>query len=139
MAVATWDVEELVAMQFTYVHPLAEEAAGERVQDVVVMVPAFYMQLEQDTIMDVVELAGLRLLVLADDGAAVVVNYTMMRQFSADEPEQHIFYDAGLAEKYVAVHGHWPLSCHSIGRQDKCTFSRTTPKLSSGVISPHKH
>ena len=37
-AAATWDVEELVAMQFTYVR------ACERVQDVVVTVPAFYAQ-----------------------------------------------------------------------------------------------
>jgi molecular chaperone DnaK (HSP70) len=55
---ATWDVEELVAMQFAYVRALAEEAAGERVQDVVVTVPAFYAQFERDAIADAVELAG---------------------------------------------------------------------------------
>ena len=139
VAAAIWDIEELIAMQFTYVRALAEEAAGKHVQDVVMMVLAFYVQFERDTIVDVVKLVGLRLLMLANNGVAVAVNYTMTWQFSADEPEQHIFYDAGLAKKYAAVHGHWHLSCHSVGRQDKCTFSCTTPELSSGVISPHKH
>ena len=65
---ATWDVEELVAMQFAYVRTLAEEAAGERVQDVVVTVPAFCSQFERDAIADAVELARLRLLALVNDG-----------------------------------------------------------------------
>jgi hypoxia up-regulated 1 len=71
------DVEELVLMQFAYVRALAEEAAGERVQDVVVTVPAFYAQFERDAIADADELAGLRLLALVNDGAAVAVNYAM--------------------------------------------------------------
>ncbi len=94
---ATWDVEELVAMQFAYVRALAEDAAGERVQDVIVTVPPFYAQFERDAIADAVELAGLRLLTLVNDGAAVAVNYAMTRQFTADAPERHIFYDAGAA------------------------------------------
>ena len=102
-AAATWDVEELVAMQFAYVRALAEEAAGERVQDVVVTVPAFYAQFERDAIADAVELAGLRLLALVNDGAAVAVNYAMTRQFSADEPERHIVYDAGAASTRATI------------------------------------
>ncbi|KAF8269636.1 actin-like ATPase domain-containing protein [Lactarius quietus] len=100
---ATWDVEELVAMQFAYVRALAEEAAGERVQDVVVTVPPFYAQFERDAIADAVELAGLRLVALVNDGAAVAVNYAMTRQFSADEPERHIVYDAGAASTHATV------------------------------------
>ncbi|KAI0270836.1 HSP70-domain-containing protein [Russula aff. rugulosa BPL654] len=87
---ATWDVEELVAMQLAYIRALAVDAAGagERVQDVVVTVPAFFSQFERDAIADAVELAGLRLLALMNDGAAVAVNYAMTRQFP--EPERHI-------------------------------------------------
>ncbi|KAI9432685.1 actin-like ATPase domain-containing protein [Lactarius indigo] len=100
---ATWDVEELVAMQFAYVRSLAEDAAGERVQDVVVTVPPFYAQFERDAIADAVELAGLRLLALVNDGAAVAVNYAMTRQFTADAPERHIVYDAGAASTRATV------------------------------------
>ena len=100
---ATWDVEELVAMQFAYVRALAEDAAGERVQDVVVTVPPFYAQFERDAIADAVELAGLRLLALVNDGAAVAVNYAMTRQFAADAPERHIVYDAGAASTRATV------------------------------------
>lgn len=99
----TWDVEEFVAMQFAYVRSLAEDAAGERVQDVVVTVPPFYAQFERDAIADAVELAGLRLLALVNDGAAVAVNYAMTRQFTADAPERHIVYDAGAASTRATV------------------------------------
>lgn len=100
---ATWDVEELVAMQLAYIRTLAVDAAGpgERVQDVVVTVPAFFSQFERDAIADAVELAGLRLLALMNDGSAVAVNYAMTRQFP--EPERHIVYDAGAASTRATV------------------------------------
>ena len=100
-ATTSWDVEELVAMQFAYVRALAEDAAGERVHDVVVTVPAFYSQFERDAIADAVELSGLRLLTLINDGAAVAVNYAMTRQFP--QPERHVVYDAGAASTRATV------------------------------------
>jgi hypoxia up-regulated 1 len=97
----SWDVEELVAMQFAYVRALAEDAAGEHVHDVVVTVPAFYSQFERDAIADAVELSGLRLLTLINDGAAVAVNYAMTRQFP--QPERHVVYDAGAASTRATI------------------------------------
>ena len=100
---ATLDVEELVAMQLAYVRSLAVDVAGagEHVQDVMVTVPAFFSQFECDAIADAIELAGLHLLVLVNDGTTVVVNYTMMCQFP--EPERHIVYDAGAASTHATV------------------------------------
>ena len=100
---ATLDVEELVAMQLAYVRLLAVDVAGagECVQDVMVTVPAFFSQFECDAITDAIELAGLRLLALVNDGAAVAVNYTMTCQFP--EPERHIVYDAGAASMHATV------------------------------------
>ncbi|KAH9996166.1 actin-like ATPase domain-containing protein [Russula compacta] len=102
-AATTLDVEEFVAMQLAYIRALAVDAAGrgERVQDVVVTVPAFFSQFERDAIADAIELAGLRLLALVNDGAAVAVNYAMTRQFP--EPERHIVYDAGAASTRATV------------------------------------
>jgi hypoxia up-regulated 1 len=90
-----YSVEELVAMQFSYVKDLAEAVAGERVQDVVVTVPPYYSQFERDAVADAIEIAGLRTLALVNDGAAVAVNYAMTRSFPT--PEYHVFYDAGAS------------------------------------------
>jgi len=54
-----WSVEELVAVQFSYVKDLAEWAAGEKVTDVVVTVPPFYTQAERDAVVDAIDIAGL--------------------------------------------------------------------------------
>ena len=89
----TWDAEEVVAMQLAYVKQLAEDAAGERVTDVIMTVPPFFTQFERDALADAVEIAGLKLLALINDGTAVAVNYAMTRTFT--EPERHIIYDAG--------------------------------------------
>ena len=102
-AAATWDVEVLVAMQLAYIRGLAVDAAGrgERVQDVVVTVPAFFSQFERDAIADAVELAGLRLLAFVNDGAAIAVNYAMTRQFP--QKERHIVYDAGAGSTRATI------------------------------------
>ncbi|KAI0318042.1 actin-like ATPase domain-containing protein [Amylostereum chailletii] len=97
----TWDVEELVAMQLAYVKQLAEDAAGERVQDVIIAVPPFFSQFERDAVADAVEIAGLRLLALINDGTAIAINYAMTRTFT--EPERHIIYDSGAKSTRATV------------------------------------
>ena len=94
-----WAVEELVAMQLGYVRELAEAAAGARVTDTIVTVPAFYTQHERAAMVAAIELAGLRAAGLVHDGTAVAVNYAMTRQFPAagEEPEYHVIYDAGAS------------------------------------------
>lgn len=84
-----------MAMQFAYVKSLAESLANEKVQDVIVTVPAFYSQFERDAVADAIEISGLRTLALINDGTAVAVNYAMTRTF--DTPEYHIVYDAGAS------------------------------------------
>ncbi|KAF8868145.1 heat shock protein 70 family, partial [Infundibulicybe gibba] len=74
-----WSVEEIIAMQFAYVKPLAESLAEEKVQDVIVTVPPFYSQFERDAVADAIEISGLRTLALINDGTAVAVNYAMTR------------------------------------------------------------
>jgi len=103
VAPAMWDVEKLVAMQLAYIHGLAIDAAGcsERVQDVLVTVPAFFLQFECDTIADAVKLAGLHLLAFVNYGAAIVVNYAMTHQFP--QQERYIMYDAGTASMRVTI------------------------------------
>ncbi|KAG6369740.1 Hsp70 protein-domain-containing protein [Boletus reticuloceps] len=90
-----WSTEELIAMQLSYVKQLAE-SHGEHVHDVVLTVPPHYTQFERDAIVDAVEIAGMKTLMLINDGTAVAVNYAMTRTFSST-PEYHIIYDAGAS------------------------------------------
>ncbi|KAL4077708.1 heat shock protein 70 family [Scleroderma citrinum] len=91
-----WSTEELIAMQLSYIKRLAEDVAGEPVQDVIITVPPYYTQFERDAVADAVEISGLRTLALINDGTAVAVNYAMTRTFSST-PEYHIVYDAGAS------------------------------------------
>lgn len=97
-----WSVEELIAMQFSYVKSLAESFAQENVRDVVVTVPPFYSQFERDAIVDAVEVSGLKTLALVNDGTAVAINYAMTRNFH-NVPEYHIIYDAGASSIRATV------------------------------------
>ncbi|KZP20038.1 hypothetical protein FIBSPDRAFT_1045119 [Athelia psychrophila] len=85
-----WNVHELLAMRFGYIKSLAEDLAGEK--------------FERDHIVDALELGGLRILALINDGTAVAVNYAMTRAFPA--PEYHIIYDTGASSITVAGVGY---------------------------------
>jgi hypoxia up-regulated 1 len=102
-----WSVEELVAMQFSYVRQLAESLGGEKVRDVVVTVPPYYSQYERDAVVDAIEIAGLRTLALINDGTAVAVNFAMTRTFTT--PEYHMIYDAGAASIVATVAAFTPI------------------------------
>jgi hypoxia up-regulated 1 len=98
---AEWSVEELIGMQLAYVKGLAEDLAGEKVQDVIVTVPPFFSQFERDAVADAIEVAGLRTLALINDGTAIAVNYAMTRSFPT--PEYHVIYDAGASSIRATV------------------------------------
>ncbi|KZP24383.1 hypothetical protein FIBSPDRAFT_888845 [Athelia psychrophila] len=96
-----WNVHDLLAMQFGYIKSLAEDLAGEKVLDTILAVPPFFNQFERDHIVDALELGGVRILALINDGTAVVVNYAMTRAFPA--PEYHVIYDAGASSVRATV------------------------------------
>lgn len=102
-----WSVEELIAMQFSYVKQLAESLGGEKVHDVVVTVPPYYSQYERDAVVDAIEIAGLRTLALINDGSAVAINFAMTRTFTA--AEHHMIYDAGAASTVATVVAFTPI------------------------------
>jgi hypoxia up-regulated 1 len=102
-----WSVEELIAMQFSYVRQLAESLGGEKVRDVVVTVPPYYSQYERDAVVDAIEIAGLRTLALINDGTAAAINFAMTRTFAT--PEYHMIYDAGAASTVATVVAFTPI------------------------------
>jgi hypoxia up-regulated 1 len=89
-------------MQLSYVKKLAEDLAGEPVNEVILTVPPYFSQFERDSITDAIEIAGLRTLALVNDGTAVAVNYAMTRTFSTT-PEYHVIYDAGASSTRATV------------------------------------
>lgn len=105
---AQWSVEELIAMQLSYIKDLAESVGTpdtrETVRDAVVVVPPYFTQFERDAVADALELAGLRLLALVNDGTAVALNYAMTRSFG-DKKEWHVIYDAGAGGIRASVVG----------------------------------
>ena len=125
-------------MQFAYVKELAESlSAGssstdskETVRDVVLAVPAYFTQFERDAIVDALEIAGLRLVALVNDGTAVALNYAMTRSFP--EREYHVVYDAGASGVRATV-----VAFSSSTPDDKSTKSKakdaTTGKESTQI------
>ena len=67
---ALFAVEEILAMQLAHAKEMAEEQAGEPVRDVVMAVPAWFSHSERMTVLDAIELAGLRSIGLVNDGTA---------------------------------------------------------------------
>ncbi|KAJ8582404.1 hypothetical protein M405DRAFT_885320 [Rhizopogon salebrosus TDB-379] len=111
-----WSTEELIAMQLSYVKKLAEDLAGESVNEVILTVPPYkFEQFEQDSVADAIEIAGLKTLALVNDGTVVAVNYAMTRTFSTT-PEYHVIYDAGASSNYRRF------VCCGRGSQDDVTI-----------------
>ncbi|KAH8822683.1 Hsp70 protein-domain-containing protein [Flagelloscypha sp. PMI_526] len=59
------------------------------------------MHSKETAVADAVEIGGLRLLALINDGTAVAVNYAMTRTFNT--PETHVIYDAGASSIRATV------------------------------------
>ncbi|GAA5979281.1 hypothetical protein JCM11641_001981 [Rhodosporidiobolus odoratus] len=98
----SFPVEEVLAYQFTFAKELAEEQAKEAVRDTVVTVPGWFGEGERKAVVDAAEIAGLRVVGLVNDGAAVAVNYAMARTFPP-EPSYHLIYDLGSGSLRATV------------------------------------
>lgn len=98
----TYPIEEVLAMNIQNIVErasilLKEKSPGgiSQIRDVSVTVPSFFTSAQRNAIKDSVELAGLNLIALVDDGLAIAVNYATSREFQQGETEHHIIYDMG--------------------------------------------
>jgi hypoxia up-regulated 1 len=96
-----WGMEELIAMQLSYVKKLAEYLACESVDEVILTVPPYFLQFERDSVADTIEIAGLKTLALVNDDTAAVT-YAVTMTFSTT-PEYHVIYDAGASSTCAIV------------------------------------
>ncbi|KAK0476978.1 hypothetical protein IW261DRAFT_1609169 [Armillaria novae-zelandiae] len=76
-----WSVEELIAMQISYITSLAGTLGEEKLHDVIVTARPHSSQFERDT----VEISGLRTTHLrpVNDGTALAVNYPTYKAYLA--------------------------------------------------------
>jgi len=112
-----WAVEELVAMKFACIKHLTKLVANERVTDVVVALPLYYFQFA-------IEISGLRILAIINDGTAVAMNFAMTRTFPT--PEYHVIYNTGSSriKATVALVVHKELNAErEIAEEQKCAES----------------
>uniref|UniRef100_A0A060T5Y2 ARAD1B15268p n=1 Tax=Blastobotrys adeninivorans TaxID=409370 RepID=A0A060T5Y2_BLAAD len=94
-----YPVEEVVAMQFGRFRDRASDmlkaALGSGyVKDTAVTVPVHFNTEQRRALMDAVEISGLKLISLVNDGVAVAINFASTRQFDS-EKQYHIIYDVG--------------------------------------------
>ncbi|ODQ63848.1 actin-like ATPase domain-containing protein, partial [Nadsonia fulvescens var. elongata DSM 6958] len=97
----SYPLEELLAMNFDSIKSRATamladniKSQTDTIKNVAITVPPHFTSSQRRAISDAVEIAGLKLISVIDDGTAVAVNYASQRQFS-DEKEYHIIYDMG--------------------------------------------
>lgn len=104
---AYFSVEELLGMILEKARDLAQDFAGQPIKDAVITVPAFFNQAERRAVKLAAELAGLKVLQLMSDNAAVALNYGIFRRKDFNSTVQRImFFDMGSASTMVSIVGY---------------------------------
>lgn len=98
--------EEVTAMLFTKLKDTAEEALKTKVKDIVISVPAYFVDSERRALLDAAGIAGLNVLKLMNDTTATALAYGIYKQ-DLPAPEEKarnvIFVDCGHVGVQVAA------------------------------------
>lgn len=96
-----YPIEELLAMNIQNIVSRASTILKEKspggyaqIDGCAIAVPSFFTQSQRNAIKDAVELSGLQVIALVDDGLAIAVNYATKTEFDIGK-EYHIVYDMG--------------------------------------------
>lgn len=120
-----YNVEELIAMKLTKAREIAQNSAGQPINEVVITVPGFFNQAERKALIQSAEIAGLKVLQLINDYTAVALNYGIFRRKDFNESIQYImFYDMGASSTTATVVGYQMVKTKDKG------FLETNPQLS---------
>ncbi|KIW05082.1 uncharacterized protein PV09_04230 [Verruconis gallopava] len=104
-----WTVEELLAMELKNVKENAQTLAGKthRVTSAVFTIPPYFTAEERKALQNAAELAGLNVLGMLSDGAAVGLHYATSRTFpsvtNGAAPEYHLVFDMGAGSTVATV------------------------------------
>ncbi|CAG0898254.1 unnamed protein product [Cyprideis torosa] len=98
--------EQITGMLFTKILKLIESAIGVRVQNSVISVPAYFTDAERRAVMDAAAFAGLNVLRLMNDTAAVALLYGKETNKDLpgpdDQPRYTFFVDVGQSTTQIA-------------------------------------
>ncbi|CAG0880795.1 unnamed protein product [Cyprideis torosa] len=97
--------EQISGMLFTKIRDITELAIGVRVQDCVVSVPSYFTDAERHAVMDAASIAGLNVLRLMNDTAAVALAYGITKQDlpgPEEQPRYTFFVDVGQSTTQIA-------------------------------------
>ncbi|XP_037084607.1 hypoxia up-regulated protein 1-like isoform X2 [Pollicipes pollicipes] len=123
-AETTFSVEELLSMILTQARQTASEHTHQTVTDAVITVPAFFNQAERRAVLTAAGLAGVKVLQLMNDNAAVALNYGMFRRNDFNATAQYIlFYDMGAESTSATLVGYQLVKTKDRG------ISETNPQL----------
>ncbi|XP_073985997.1 hypoxia up-regulated Grp170 co-chaperone protein isoform X3 [Rhodnius prolixus] len=120
-----YSIEELIAMMLTKAREIAQNSAGQPINEVVITVPGFFNQAERKAMIQSAEIAGLKVLQLMNDYTAVALNYGIFRRKDFNESIQYMmFYDMGASSTSATVVGYQLVKTKDKG------FLETNPQLS---------
>ncbi|XP_036450837.1 hypoxia up-regulated protein 1 isoform X2 [Colossoma macropomum] len=96
--------EELLGMVLNYSRGLAQDFAEQPIKDAVITVPAFFNQAERRAVLQAAQMAGLKVLQLINDNAAVALNYGVFRRKDINSTAQNVmFYDMGSGSTTATI------------------------------------
>ncbi|XP_043935379.1 hypoxia up-regulated protein 1 [Protopterus annectens] len=99
-----YSAEEVLGMVLNYSRSLAQEFAEQPIKDVVITVPPFFNQAERRAVLHAAQMAGLKVLQLINDNAAVALNYGVFRRKDINATAQNImFYDMGSGSSTATI------------------------------------
>jgi hypoxia up-regulated 1 len=84
-------------MSLQHVRKIAKDDGNGDVRDAVITVPAWFTQKERQAVLDAAELAGLSVMSLINDNAAVAVTYGIDRVYAPNVTHTALFFDMGSA------------------------------------------
>ncbi|XP_012274717.1 hypoxia up-regulated protein 1 isoform X2 [Orussus abietinus] len=103
----TFTPEELLAQILHKAKEFAENSAGQAIDEAVITVPGFFNQAERRAMMQVAELAGLKVLQLINDYSAVALNYGIFHRKEINDTSHYVmFFDMGASSTVATVVGY---------------------------------
>ncbi|KAL5615272.1 hypothetical protein BROUX41_005323 [Berkeleyomyces rouxiae] len=120
-----WMVEELLAMELQSIRKNAQALAGSDspISAAVITIPVFFTTEEKRAVHLAAKLAGLEILDLIGDSAAVGLNYATTRQFPSVSdglaPEYHLVFDMGAGSTKASVLRFQARSVKDVGKYNK--------------------
>ena len=96
--------EEIIAMMFKYIKAYADKFSKSDVSECVITLPCYYTYKQRQSIINAVELSGMRLLRLLHDNTAAAIKFFSDNKYTKEQ-KMYIFYNMGDSSTQVSLIG----------------------------------